>query len=483
MSDCPDYAAIRAWAGALKRPASSLLALSDGRDPFYLTPGRMAAARWFADVWRALSPEGVVHLRRLHYRYVSLPPGQRPAKLDGSEYQNTFNDWHFLTLASADARALGLVDAARFTDRRAGEPVFIADDEDEDGEATGTIYGVDLESPPTESALVFDYTPEVYEFPRLPFAYLGEPSLAEPYALEIWAEKSTMNDILAPMARGRNVTLVTGVGELSYTHCQWHVDRVLEHRKAARILYISDFDPAGANMPVSVARKIEFLLRRDEHDLDIRLEPLVLTAEQVRRYRLPRIPIKGTDKGKDRFEQQHGEGAVELDALEAVCPGELRRIVAAAVDRYRAPTRAAARENSAIAEEARLQIRAAVDEVLAEFVDEIRATREAFEAMRTEIEIDQQALAAIAAEATERSRAHVDAINVRVAAFHERAAGLWRRIGAELESHLPDADEFDWSTPEPADKDDDPLFDSQRDYFEQIDRYREHQGKDDGGGP
>jgi hypothetical protein len=39
-----------------------------------------------------------------------------------------------------------------------------------------------------------------------------------------------------------------------------------------RILYISDFDPAGAHMPVSVARKIEYLLRRDGHDLDIRLD-------------------------------------------------------------------------------------------------------------------------------------------------------------------------------------------------------------------
>ena len=39
-----------------------------------------------------------------------------------------------------------------------------------------------------------------------------------------------------------------------------------------RILYVSDFDPRGFVMPVSVARKFEFLLYRDElYDLDIQL--------------------------------------------------------------------------------------------------------------------------------------------------------------------------------------------------------------------
>ena len=41
---------------------------------------------------------------------------------------------------------------------------------------------------------------------------------------------------------------------------------------------------------------------------------------------------KESDKGKARFEAQHGAGAVELDALEALHPGELRRIVEAAID-------------------------------------------------------------------------------------------------------------------------------------------------------
>ena len=38
-------------------------------------------------------------------------------------------------------------------------------------------------------------------------------------------------------------------------------------------------------------------------------------------------------------------------------------------------------------------------------------------------------------------------------------------------------DEYDWPTPANGNEDADPLFDSTRDYLEQIDRYKEHQGK------
>ncbi len=474
--DCPDYLTIKALALALGRPASTLIALSNSRDPFYLTPARQAAAQWFADVWALLNPPDGVHLRRLHYRLVSLPDAERPKKLNGEPYTNTEKDWKDLNSAAVDARALGLVDASKFTDRRAGEPVGVANDAGEDSDASIVCYGAELGAEPVET---FDlsYTAAEFAFPGLPDAYVSAPRLAEPYGLEIWAEKSTMNDILEPLARRLNVTLVTGVGELSVTHCHWHVQRVLAHGKKARILYISDFDPAGARMPISVARKIEHILRRDGHDdLDIRLDPIVMTRGQVRRYALPRIPIKDSDGGKKHFEDRFGEGAVELDALEALHPGEFAAIVEAEVDFYRDPTREARRENNALAGEAGRQLRAERADVYAAHDSEITEMREAFEAMQAEIAADQRALAAIAEDAAHRSRAHVDAINARVAAFYQRAADLWARIGRELEDSVPDADDFAWVEPEAPDEEES-LFDSARDYVEQIDFYKAHTGQ------
>jgi hypothetical protein len=86
-------------------------------------------------------------------------------------------------------------------------------------------------------------------------------------------------------------------------------------------------------------------------------------------------------------------------------------------------------------------------------------------------------LTAIAEEASERSQEHVDAINAEVEAFYGRAAELQGRISEAVAARAPNAEDFDWVGPTPAGESDDPLFDSTRDYLEQVDRYRTHLGK------
>jgi hypothetical protein len=66
----------------------------------------------------------------------------------------------------------------------------------------------------------------------------------------------------------------------------------------------------------------------------IQVIPLALTKQQCIDLRLPRIPIKESDRGKGRFEERHGEGATELDALEAIHPGLLRQMILDEVKRY-----------------------------------------------------------------------------------------------------------------------------------------------------
>jgi len=69
-------------------------------------------------------------------------------------------------------------------------------------------------------------------------------------------------------------------------------------------------------------------------DLDIELRPLALTKQQCVDLELPRIPIKDGDRGKRAFEERHGDGATELDALEALHPGLLEDLIVAEVERY-----------------------------------------------------------------------------------------------------------------------------------------------------
>jgi len=145
------------------------------------------------------------------------------------------------------------------------------------------------------------------------------------YVVEIWIEKSTIDDIVTPPAppvRRQHRHLHRRI--LRHP-LQELVDRANEHGKPVRIIYLSDFDPGGQSMPVAASRKIEHRLRTDSPDLDIQLRHVLLTHTQCKRYRLPRTPLKKSERRADRFEERFGDGATELDALEAIRPGEMRR--------------------------------------------------------------------------------------------------------------------------------------------------------------
>jgi hypothetical protein len=311
------------------------LALAPVNDPFYITPGQREAAEWFVARWKELGLYRGVHLRRVHYTLVSQSP--RVKKPDGSDYENTENCWGWLLGASAAARYLGLISSEAFVDRRNPDP---------------KLFTVFCDDPEPKAQIDCDndwrdyFLPSVPKLPDLPDELLELPryeasdfpsQTEQPVLVEIWCEKTTQNDLLLPICQQYGVNLVTGAGELSETACYRFLQRVHDAGKPARILYVSDFDPAGADMPVSVARKIEFHRRTnpDFSDLDIRLKPIILTPNQVVDHDLPRIPVKDSDKRKDRFEAANGVGQVELDALEAVIPGEFANIVTEAVLQYR----------------------------------------------------------------------------------------------------------------------------------------------------
>jgi rubrerythrin len=332
--------------------------------------------------------------------------------------------------ASRDARYLGLIPVRDVIDRRSDEPV------------------INLSTDPETSATIFaggglnECTPPTFETLHL---WIDPPVIPQRYQIELWCEKSTMNDVLIPIGERYGVNVVTGNGELSLTRCVELVDRAEEGRPV-RILYISDFDPGGQSMPVAVARKIEFMIRSEGRDLDIQVRPVVLTHEQCLQYRLPRTPIKEKESRAANFEARFGEGATELDALEALHPGELERILEREIERY-------------------------YDDTLDDRTNDVMRD---VQVELNEINAEVQRRHAKALKALEAERKKTLAA---ITAFEKKANLVLRKIKQELEGEAPDVDNFDWPEADDGDEDDDPLFDSVRDYVEQIDRYKEHQGK------
>jgi hypothetical protein len=416
-----DYEGIKQLAADIGRPASTLYALSDHNDPFFVGPARRAKAEWFAGLWIKFGMGAGSHIRRLHYKLISQ---RKPIKmLDGVPYENTEECWQKLAEASKDARYLDLISVDDFVDRRNAEAVTNV--RDNTGEPWLDIEGSDL---------------EMEDMPEPPRAVLEVREQTQHYQLEIWCEKSTMNDVLAPIAERYGANLVTGTGEISTTHCNLCVARAREDGRPVRILYISDFDPAGRSMPVAAARKIEFFVRDGGLDLDIQLRPIVLTPEQCVRYELPRTPIKKSERRAGRFEERFGAGATELDALEALHPGELRRIINREIARYHDADLDT--ETEAMAEPVHRKLERITVKVHRQHASEIASLRREYEG------------------------------------WAKRQKALWHAIAESLEADAtPIVDEVDWPAPKEGNEDRNPLFDSTRSYIEQIDVFKHHQGK------
>jgi hypothetical protein len=201
-------------------------------------------------------------------------------------------------------------------------------------------------------------------------------------------------------------------------------------------------------MPKAVSRKLEFSIARFGLDVDLQLIPLALTPEQCREYGLPRTPIKETERLKDKFESIFGVGATELDALEALHPGELARLLNAEIDNWI--------DNSLSSRVQRLRSELLVDLAMAE-----QDTREAYA----------EQIAALGAD-FDQIVANFQEISSRLDDWQERAGALWQALANEMRDRSPDLSEVEIPRSQaPGKTDRFVLFDSRRDYLSQMDAY------------
>jgi hypothetical protein len=301
----------------LRKNIPQLLALSRACDPFYFgSPTQVKKAEWFAAMWeREYEGQTGIHLRRVHYYLDAL----QFLKLEGMPYRNVKRDWRYLMSCSQAARLLGLVPADAFDDHRNAAPHDLH--WRRGFRVEPTIYAEPQTSWNLPShGLGFSSLGWKIAAPKVA-GYDPDDNLDRAYYLELWIEKTTMDDILVPLARRLGIRLVTSAGYQSITNAVKLLQRVRDMARPTRIFYISDYDKAGNGMPIAVARQIEFQLPIYAPGANVKLLPIALTAEQIAEYKLP---YSGIEK----------KGTVELDALEALVPGELAKIVRQAVQPY-----------------------------------------------------------------------------------------------------------------------------------------------------
>jgi hypothetical protein len=214
----------------------------------------------------------------------------------------------------------------------------------------------------------------------------------QPCKIVMVGEKSSLDDVLGPIADRHHADLYLPTGEMSDTLIHQMAKIGAEDGRPMVVFYFSDCDPAGWQMPVSVARKLQALKVGFFPDLDVQVHRVALTPDQVREHGLPSTPLKDTEKRGGDWQAAMGVEQTEIDALASLQPDLLRELARDAIKPFFDPGLDARAYQ--VADEWRREAQAVVDNNIdKEQLDQLRVGFEAKLAeLRSEIDSINDAL-------------------------------------------------------------------------------------------
>jgi hypothetical protein len=331
-----------------KASLTELTVLSAAVDPYRLdTNAGHRDGAWLATQLNKLcGATARIHWRGLHYAIVQEAKIKKP---NGEVYRNTESDWIWLSEnAGKAARWLGYIPFERIIDARNAEPI-IHRKAKVHPEARLSI-GLDIDIPDAE-----DIEP-------LPIAKGFVPRQAFQFA--IFGEKSSLENIVAPIAQNFEADLYLPQGEISDTQVYLIARDADADGRPLVMFTLSDCDPAGHQMPISIGRKLQAFKDQFFPDLEFEVVPVALTPEQVEAEGLPSAPMKDGERRADRWREAYGIDQTEIDALTTPARRPiLERLIRQAFEAYIDPTL-----NRRVAE-AKAEWNASAQEAIAEQID------------------------------------------------------------------------------------------------------------------
>jgi hypothetical protein len=367
-----------------------LTVLSPETDPYRVVRWGVEG-RWLKRQLDRFFPDRSIHWRGTHYAVVGANDVQRP---DGTPYANTEKDWRFISSrAGKSARWLGLIDFDKIVDERNGTPELQHIRPYQRPEISWGLSAPNLDYElPDPPSLYVPSLPRLASLPTLPRVESLLPHFwrhavaAQPPKFVLFGEKSSLGTVLRPLAREFGLGLILPDGECSDTLVN-EVAKIAAYAaidpRPTVVLYLSDFDPAGNNMPVSVARRLQALKDHLYPDLLIEVHHVGLTLEQVIKHELPSSFIKETEKRRKRWIEARGREATEIDALLALKPGALEKIVRDFIKRFCDPT--LLKRSYQLADQKIAEVGEQLEQH-PEYTDKVEQIEQAFETVRQKID-------------------------------------------------------------------------------------------------
>ncbi len=295
-----------------------LTVMSYQNDPYrYSTKLGHEKAKWFAEMVDRYVPAGrTIHIRGLHYilsdKGVYLPDGME-CKC-GKQYKNNNRFYVILGDLADAARWLDYIPFNRIVDHRNARPEIFTFEES--GQPDPSLFCGHNIGP-------IEYLKPSVNCPAV--------EQRQPYHIVMVGEKSSLKDVLSPIAKDVRGELWLPTGELSNAMIWELEDKAADDGRPLILLYFSDLDPSGYTMPVTCARKLQALLEKNGHSFDIELYPVALSLKQVIEYGLPDTPLKETEKRREKWMAAMHHEQTEIDSLCALHPEIMEQIARDAV--------------------------------------------------------------------------------------------------------------------------------------------------------
>jgi len=128
--------------------------------------------------------------------------------------------------------------------------------------------------------------------------------------IEIWVEKDALSGVIFRVTNEFHIRLMVNRGYSSATAMYDAANRISDSNKESHILYLGDHDPSGMDMVRDIRdRLLEF-------NVDVEVDHIALTDEQIEKYNPPPNPAKVSDPRAGKYISKYGKISWEVDALQ-----------------------------------------------------------------------------------------------------------------------------------------------------------------------
>lgn len=168
---------------------------------------------------------------------------------------------------------------------------------------------------------------QTHRFLSSPRRYTRRMWISQPEFVLVWIEKDALSRVVSSIADKYNVITAPSKGYASYTYIKEAVSKFPENNPIT-VLHFGDHDPSGLDMTRDLEERLHRYSELEGLDLNINVQRIALTHQQVQEYNLTPNPTKTADPRATQYIEEFGNQCWELDAIE---PNELQRLVSESI--------------------------------------------------------------------------------------------------------------------------------------------------------